>query len=96
MSGGSMDYLYSKVEMDGVFRQTTPERRAFAKHLKLVVKALHDIEWVDSCDYSPGDETAAILACLSPGAVLEQLIAEAKEARAALDAAIAKAKGETP
>jgi hypothetical protein len=25
---------------------------------------LHDIEWVDSADYAPGDEDEAIRACL--------------------------------
>ncbi len=64
MSGGSMDYLYSKIEW-AEFPTDTPERAAFAEHLKLVAKALHDIEWVDSCDYGPGDENAAILACLN-------------------------------
>lgn len=64
MSGGSMNYLYSKLEYDATFRTDTPERKAFAKHLQLVVNALHDIEWVDSGDYSLGDENEAIRACL--------------------------------
>ena len=62
--GGSMDYLYRKV-MDAEFDEDTPERKAFAAHLKLVAKALHDIEWVDSCDYGPGDENESIRACLA-------------------------------
>lgn len=65
MSGGSMDYLCHKVE-DAEFDLTTPLRVRFAAHLKLVAKALHDIEWVDSADYGPGDEDEAILACLEP------------------------------
>jgi hypothetical protein len=80
MSGGSMQYLYSKIEYDAVFDTDTPERRAFKKHLELVAKALHDIEWVDSGDYGPGDETDAIRACLQPGAVLEAAIEQAHEA----------------
>lgn len=64
MSGGSMNYLYSKVLHNAEFPCDTPEREAFAKHLKLVAQALHDIEWVDSGDYGPGDENAAIAACL--------------------------------
>jgi hypothetical protein len=63
MSGGSMDYLYSKLEY-AQFRQDTPERKAFAQHLEKVAKALHDIEWVDSGDYGPGDENEALRACL--------------------------------
>lgn len=70
MSGGSMDYLYSRIESDANFELNTPERRAFKAHLEKVVKALHDIEWVDSGDYGQGEETEAILACLSDSAVL--------------------------
>lgn len=74
MSGGSMNYLYSKLEYDANFDMDTPERRAFAKHLKLVAKALHDIEWVDSGDYGPGGDTEAIRACLSSGATLNETV----------------------
>ncbi len=67
MSGGSMNYLYSRIELDATFEQNTTLRKAFAKHLELVCKALHDIEWVDSADYGPGDEDEAIRACLHNG-----------------------------
>lgn len=80
MSGGSMNYLYSKLENDAEFRHTTPERKAFAKHLEKVAKALHDIEWVDSGDYGHGEDSEAIRACLSSGAVLEVAIEKAHEA----------------
>ena len=63
MSGGSMDYMYSRLEQV-TFEQNTPLRKQFAEHLKLVAQALHDIEWVDSADYAPGDEDEAIRACL--------------------------------
>lgn len=86
MSGGSMNYLYSKLEYEATFVENTPERRAFAKHLKLVAKALHDIEWVDSADYGPGDETEAIRACLNSGSVLEAAIEDAREAMRVLGA----------
>lgn len=86
MSGGSMNYLYSKLEYEATFVENTPERRAFAKHLKLVAKALHDIEWVDSADYGPGDETEAIRACLNSGAELEAEIEDAREAMRVLGA----------
>lgn len=78
MSGGSMNYLYSRIENDAVFPQNTAERKAFAAHLKKVAKALHDIEWVDSCDYSPGMESEAIRACLKEGDVIDALIDQAK------------------
>ena len=81
MSGGSMNYLYSRIEWEADFETDTPERIAFAEHLKLVAKALHDIEWVDSCDYGVGDENEAIRACLAGGAKLR---AAAEEARRVL------------
>ena len=65
MSGGSMNYLYRRLEEGATFEADTPERIAFAAHLKLVVKALHDIELVDSADYGPGDENEAIRAYLA-------------------------------
>jgi len=71
MSGGSYDYLFSKVDLaaeDILARRSTPLRRAFCEHLKLVSKALRDIEWVDSCDSSEGSEDAAIRKVLGPGA----------------------------
>lgn len=96
MSGGSMDYLYSKLEYDANFREDTPERRAFAKHLRLVAKALHDIEWVDSGDYGPGDDTDAIRACLSSGATLEAAVEAAHEARKVLTAELKRAYSSRP
>jgi hypothetical protein len=93
MSGGSMNYIYSRLEYGATFTADTPERQAFAKHLKLVVKALHDIEWVDSGDYGPGDETAAIRACLGGDArMLQATLEMAKEAVATLQAEINRAE----
>lgn len=96
MSGGSMNYLYSRLEYEASFRMDTPERRAFSKHLKLVAKALHDIEWVDSGDYGPGDENEAIRACLSAGATLEAAIDAAHEAHKALRAELERACSGNP
>ena len=92
MSGGSMDYLYSKLEYDANFHTNTLERKAFKQHLARVARALHDIEWVDSGDFSPGSENEAIRKCLAPGAVLESAIQNAKDALAALQSEIAKAE----
>lgn len=85
MSGGSMQYLYQKVEW-AEFSENTPERIAFRKHLNLVAKALHDIEWVDSGDCGRGDDAEAIMACITKSDVLvaererlEEAIKEAKE-----------------
>ncbi len=38
MSGGSMNYLYSKLLHCADFLVNTPEREAFANHLKLVAQ----------------------------------------------------------
>ena len=63
MSGGSLDYAYFKVE-DAASqlrkRSNNPLHRAFAVHLEKVAKALHDVEWVLSSDYSEGREEEAI------------------------------------
>lgn len=66
MSGGSWDYFYEKVEevASRLQGETDPVRRAFGTHLKKCAKALHDIEWVDSCDMGKGDEVKAIKAAL--------------------------------
>ena len=92
MSGGSMNYLYSKLDYDATFPTNTPERRAFRQHLVKVAKALHDIEWVDSGDYGTGDENAAIRACLSSEQLLESVIEQAEEALQNLRAELERIK----
>lgn len=84
MSGGSMNYIYSKLLCEATFATDTPERKAFKKHIEKVAEALHDIEWVDSMDKVPGDENAAIRACLQPDAVMFTLVEQAKDVMAAL------------
>jgi hypothetical protein len=93
MSGGSMQYLYSLVR-DADFRLDTPLRRAFHRHLQLVAEALHAIEWVDSGDSGPGDEEAAILACIPPMQSLSSAMVDAEEAMVALQTAIERARGD--
>ena len=90
MSGGSMDYLYTKVE-DAQFEENTPERKAFRSHLRKVAEALRAIEWVDSYDNSPGSEVEAIMACISHADVLAEAVEDARRALIDLEAAIAKA-----
>ncbi len=66
MSGGSYDYVCFKIgDISLSNTSTDPRRAAFQKLLKLVATAMHDIEWVDSCDSGPGDEHAAIDAVFS-------------------------------
>lgn len=70
MSGGSMDYLYSKVEevADSLMHSKEPHRRAFARHLKDVSNALYSIEWVDSGDCGTGSDIEPISKVLGKNA----------------------------
>jgi hypothetical protein len=45
-----------------IFEAIGRERLWLVRLLELVSEAMHDVEWVDSCDYGPGDELAAIRA----------------------------------
>lgn len=89
MSGGSMEYLYRRVE-DVYFNQYSAERAAFAAHLRKVARALKAIEWNDSGD---GDsaESDAIRACLPESAVLHESIARATAAMESLRTEIERA-----
>lgn len=84
MSGGSWDYVYIKIAeaADDLTNEKAPLRRALGDHMKLVAKAMHDIEWVDSCDKGPGDEIEAIRAVLEPDSSakeIEILLADARK-----------------
>lgn len=66
MSGGSYNYVFTRIEdIEIRYADTDPRRASFQKVLKLVAKAMHDIEWVDSGDYGKGDEHEAIEAVFS-------------------------------
>ena len=66
MSGGSYDYVCFKIDQIEIMdAKDNPRRMAFQQLLILVAKAMHDIEWVDSADYGPGDENEAIDKCLA-------------------------------
>lgn len=96
MSGGSYQYAYSRLENDFLSeflrRANTPERREFAAHIRKVIKAMHDIEWVDSGDYAPGDEKAAIMECIDKVELLERHIEEAKQASEILENLLEQSK----
>lgn len=97
MSGGSYNYAFGRVQdmADTLADSKIPLRRAFAKHLSDVAKAMHDIEWVDSDDYGPGDENAAIRKVLgenAPALELSAVVEDATRILAELTEAIAKAK----
>jgi protein-tyrosine phosphatase len=66
MSGGSYDYVCFKIkEIEIRDADFNVRRHAFQRLLHLVAEAMHDIEWVDSCDYGQGDENKAIDACFN-------------------------------
>lgn len=79
MSGGSWDYISFKVEETAERLCSSSAdtscyllRRALGKQLLQIGNALHNIEWVDSSDYAPGDEREALEACFKePGAQVE-------------------------
>lgn len=83
MSGGSMDYLYARVE-DARFDAYSPERKAFRKHIFLVAKALKSIEWNDSGD-GDDDEVQNIMACISHADVLEAVLEDARKVQRELN-----------
>ena len=64
MSGGSMNYLYRRIE-DVEFKLTTPQRITFKQHLNLVAEACKAVEWVDSGDNSEGSENEFITKCIN-------------------------------
>lgn len=97
MSGGALDYLYTKVE-DGasiiLSRAQTPIERAFGNHLLKISKALRAIEWVYSGD---GDDTAwdQIRGIVGPTQELRQAINDAKLAQVELQAVLDRAEKKT-
>lgn len=62
MSGGSMDYLFIKVEFAD-FEENNALRKQFREHLNNVAKALRAIEWNDSGDGASNEEEL-ILKCI--------------------------------
>lgn len=91
MSGGSLDYLYSRVDDAASTirsRCDGPQYRAFADHLEKVAKALHDIEWWMSGDYGEEQARASLAAIIGPREVLDAALDYAREAYAELGRAI--------
>lgn len=93
MSGGSLDYVCYKVEEAAdtiMVRATCFEHKTFAFLLKKIAKALHDLEWVFSLDYGPGDEMESLMAIISPNMLLDQSIKEAKQTLLDIQSAITR------
>lgn len=99
MSGGSWDYLYSKIEYaaDRLLRDKVPQRRALGTMMARVAQAMYAIEWADSGDTAQGSDIAAIEAALGPDAVertLNEIERDINEAHQQALAVIARARKE--
>lgn len=95
MSGGSLNYAFSRLEdTAGDIRRhaETPLHHAFADHLIKVAKALHDIEWLFSGDYGEGQEVEAIKAVLPADAEIVSAIGRAEATSSDLLRLLAEAK----
>ena len=90
----SLDYCYGHVDQaaDRIANSSRPLHQAFAAHLRLVSKALKAVEWVYSCDNSPGSEDVAVRAVVSrteelvfAREAIEQAIRQANEILVTID-----------
>jgi len=67
MSGGSLNYGYFQIEQlaDELEALGNPRWAKFEAHLRLVAKAAHDVEWVESSDYGEcgADEALDMIGC---------------------------------
>ena len=94
MSSGSYDFAYTKAEWmaERMLRyDKDPLRLAFARHLKKVAKAMHDIEWVDRDDYADGKEMKAIKAVLGDNwkdATVSEALSQMDEIRKCVEKAL--------
>ena len=85
MSGGSLDYVYFKVESAAhdIARESLtskiPELKAFKDHLIKVAAVLHDVEWCLSGDYTEEKMVKSIKELLSEEQVLGSVAKEAEE-----------------
>ena len=100
MSGGSWDYVYCKIDeaSSGLLCSKRPERRALGRLMEKVAVAMHDIEWVDSCDKSKGSDVEAIRDALGENAdvlILSEIVTEAVAVRDALTEMIERIDHET-
>jgi hypothetical protein len=75
MSGGSWDYVYHRFSEvgDRLCNEKDPLRRALSKKVYALAEVMKAIEWVDSCDSSPPEDTDAIKAFLGEQANEEAL-----------------------
>jgi len=88
MSGGSWDYFTFKAdEVAGrLEEEKSPLRRALGQHMRLIARALYDIEWVDSGDKGEGDDIDAIKAVFEDTAGAKEMEVLLKDARGTIEA----------
>lgn len=91
MSGGSVGYLYSRIE-EAYFHQNTQERRALKAHMYKLARALRAVEWNDSGD-GADDESELIREAIGGAAILEAAVQHAQEAHKELGAELARVEG---
>lgn len=94
MSGGSLDYVYSKVDEAAgriLERARTPLEKAFARHLRLVAEASRSLEWEYSGD-GDSDCDKNIRAVVSRSDELRAAIAAAEVARKDLTEVLASSR----
>jgi hypothetical protein len=93
MSGGSLDYVYCKVEeaASQLSGSSNAHFRAFGKHLFKVAKALHDVEWELSGDGAK-DVVGSIRAVISPSDELRSATEDAEHSLLVLQKSIEFAK----
>lgn len=95
MSGGSWDYSYGGLKDLSVklLLESDPKRKALGRLVEKVANAMHDIEWVDSGDYGPGNEIAAIDIALGKDRdklVLAEMLVQAVKIRDELNVILEK------
>lgn len=99
MSGGSLDYVYFKVESAAhdiareSFTNKIPELKAFKDHLVKVAEVLHDVEWFLSGDYTEETMVKSIKKLLSEEQVLDSVVKEAEEILIKLTTSLENYKG---
>jgi hypothetical protein len=99
VSGGSYDYAYCKIdELASAVEQRARDpqckgrnlRLAFARHLRKVAKAAHELEWADSGDTGWPDPVQWIRAVVTPADEIAAATDNARAALADLQAALAE------
>ena len=82
MSGGALDYAFSKINMIANDLErccVAPEHRALVKHLHKLGDVLYTVEWVISGDKSPGEDIEQIRKLLSDRELTQHHISDLQD-----------------